>query len=505
MLGRRELIRGAVWLAAARFLGAGPGVGAGQVARPRDYPFPLGVASGEPSEDGFMMWTRVPGQAGDIRLGYEIAEDEGFRHIVRKGQVLAPATRGGAAHVEVAGLRPGRHYHYRFHFGDAVSPVGRTLTVDPAPDRLRLALTSCQHWEQGWFSGYADMIGQGMDAVLQVGDYIYERSFGNGPDVRRFGLSEPRDLADYRARHALYRTDPHLAAAHAAMPFLVTWDDHEVENDYAGGEGSVTGDPAAFLRRRAAAYQAYFEHMPLRPASLLGQGDVRLYRRVGWGRLATLHILDTRQYRTPQPCSLPGKRGGAVQLDCAAAFDPAASMLGGEQEAWLTKGLAEEKARWSLIAQGTLFSRLALPQGPEAYYSDVWDGYRVSRDRVIGALSNPAVRNPVILGGDVHSFWINDVKRDFSTPGSATVATELVTTCLASRNGPQALFEGAEQRNPHVRFHDNAHAGYVALDVTPAAIEADLRVVGDLTDPESRCSSLKRFTIADGKAGAVAG
>lgn len=503
MLDRRDLLRAAMGMAATRFLAA-PALAAVEPARQRlaDDPFTLGVASGDPATDGFVIWTRIMGLTNDASPVFEIAEDENFRRIVRSGRVPAPLSRAGAVHVELKGLRPGRRYYYRFQLGDAVSRIGRCATIADRPDRLRIALTSCQHWEQGWFSAYADMIVQDPDIALQVGDYIYEKSFGSGPDVRSFGTPDPVSLADYRARHALYRTDPHLAAAHAAMPFAVSWDDHEVENDYVGIEGVQITDPAAFLRRRAAAYQAYFEHMPLRPSSLLPSGEYRLYRTLHWGDLATLHMLDTRQYRTPHPCMTDRERGGKIVSGCAEVTDPSRSMLGATQERWLARELGRESARWSLVAQQTLFSRLFLPGGPDAVYSDLWDGYGASRDRLLDALSQPAVRNAVILSGDVHSFWVNDVKRDFADPRSATIATEIVTTCLASRNGPEALFGTARQLNPHVRFLDNRSAGYALLDVGRESIDIDLRRVDDLADPRSLASSLARFAIVNGRAGA---
>lgn len=498
-MDRRRLLQGALALAAARFLEAGRAEADDAVPRLDRDPFPLGVASGEPASDGFVIWTRVPGFDRDLRLTYEVAEDDGFRRVVRAGTVGAPAARGGAAHVEVGGLSPGRPWFYRFRLGQGVSRTGRAATLPERPDRLRLALTSCQHWEHGWFSGYADMVAADPAAVLQVGDYIYEKSFGHGPDVRAFGAPQPYTLDDYRARHALYRTDPHLADAHAALPFIVSWDDHEVENDYGADQGGVTADGPAFLRRRAAAYQAYFEHMPLRPSALRADGGVRLHRRFGFGDLATVHVLDTRQHRTPGPCRTAEHLGGRVLEDCPALFDPAASLLGPAQEAWLAEGLAGDRARWTLLAQQTLFSRLILPAGPQARYSDIWDGYPASRARVLAALKG--VANPVVLGGDVHSFWINDVAEGAQGEGPA-VATEIVTSCLASRNGPDTLFGPARRLNPHVRHLDNAHAGYVLLDLDRDRLIAELRAVDDLTDPASACRSVGRFAVEAGRPGA---
>ena len=500
---RRDLLRSAVALASARFLAAAdrPQPAAAAVKLDRE-PFALGVASGEPTSDGFVLWTRALGLRSDTMVGFEIALDDGFRRVVRTGRILAPHARAGAVHLEVGGLQPGRSYWYRFHLGGAASRIGRTATLPLRPERLRLALTSCQHWEQGWFSAYADMLAQAPDLVLQVGDAIYETSFGAGPNVRAFGAPVPVTLDDYRARHALYKTDPHLASAHANLPFVTTWDDHEVENDYAALTGVATADPAAFVRRRAAAYQAYFEHMPLRPSALRPDGEVRLYRRFTLGDLASLHVLDTRQYRSPQPCGGGEAKGGQVVDACAEALSPARTLLGGPQEAWLASGLRAETGRWSLVVQQTLFARLFLPQGRQARYSDLWDGYEASRSRLLAALRGPAVRNAVILSGDVHSFWTNDVKADFTRP-SATVATEFVTTCLASRNGPDALFGSAPSLNPHIRFLDNRHSGYVLLDLRADRLTADMRAVEDLTAPAGKVFSLAQFAVADGRPGGV--
>lgn len=504
MLGRRQLLGRAAALAATQFLAGGLHARpAGTRARALVDPFALGVASGEPSHDGFLLWTRIAGLTEDRLVGYEIAQDENFRRIVRRGRETAPLARGGAVHLEVRGLAAGRRYFYRFHHGDAVSRTGTVATIAAAPDRVRLALTSCQHWEHGWFAAYRDMIANGVDAVLQVGDYIYERSFGPGPDVRSFGARDPRTLDEYRARHALYRSDADLAAAHAAMPFLVSWDDHEVENDYFADRAGYTGDPQAFVRRRAAAYRAYFEHMPLRPSALRRDGSVRLYRSIVWGDLAAAHILDTRQYRTPSACVADGSAGDVPVAQCAGSAKDGGSMLGKAQEAWFGKAAVAHPVRWSLVTQQTFFSRLVLPGGPDALHPQFWDGYPAARARLLDALAAANTRNAVILGGDVHSFWINDVKRDFADPSAPTVATEIVTSCLASRNGPRALFDPAPQLNPHVRFRDNSHAGYVLLDITRERIEGLLRAVTDLADPASDCRTLHSFVMMDGRSGVM--
>lgn len=499
---RRALIKGAAGLAALAFLGAGcvrksPVI----VARTAHNPFLLGVASGEPALDGFVLWTRLIGVgAGDVKVGFEVAEDESFGRVVRKGRAIAFRHRAHAVHLEVAGLRPGRPYWFRFHVAGATSRIGRTATIGVDPDRVRLALTSCQHFEHGYFSGYADMRANEVDAVVQVGDYIYEKSFGAGPNVRSFDSPNPITLDDYRARHALYRTDPDLADAHANIPFIVSWDDHEVENDYGGINGGAH-QGAEFLAIRAAAYRAYFEHMPLRPNSLKADASVQLYRAFRWGSLARLVMLDTRQYRTARPCTTPEERGGRVVAHCAAALNPSATMLGVPQERWLDRQLGESDERWTLIAQQTLFSRLFLPQGRDALYTDIWDAYGRGRERLLTSVARHKIGNPVILSGDVHSFWANDVRRDFGSDHSETVATEIVTSCLASRNGPDALFGTAKALNPHVRFLDNRSAGYALLDIDRSAIRTDFRKVRDLSNPQSLTDSLATVAIQAGKPG----
>ncbi|OAN86540.1 hypothetical protein A8B77_04110 [Erythrobacter sp. EhN03] len=494
MVSRRALLgRTALALAASRFLSPVTAI----AVQPQPYadgdPFKLGVASGDPRPDGFVLWTRPLGLSGTATVGVEIADDDGFRRIVRSGSVTASPARGHAVHVEPVDLDPARTYFYRFHLDGATSPIGRTATIDPQATRMRLALAACQHWEHGWFSAYRDMVAQEINVLLHVGDYIYEKSFGTGPDVRSFGAPDPFTLDEYRVRHALYRTDPDLQAATAAFPIIATWDDHEVENDYASLQGSVTEDPAAFVARRAAAYQAWFEHMPISPRRLTPHGAADIVRRFEWGALASLSVLDCRQFRTSQPCG----RGGQVIADCAEVFDPVATMLGLEQEAWLRDRLANERTRWSLIGQATMVSRLPLPGGGDARWSDIWDGYAASRDRLIAALRQPAVRNAVLLGGDVHSFWANDIPSDPERMEGPVVASEIVTSCLASRSGPEELFTGIQGRNPQVRFHDNDNAGYTLLDIDAERIDGRFRAVRDLTDPNSASFDLRRFAIED--------
>jgi alkaline phosphatase D len=380
-------------------------------ARAHADPFALGVASGDPGADGFVLWTRLVGaqleplQAAAVVVRYEIATDAAFRGIVRMGRGLAHPERAHAVHVEVIGLPAGRPYWYRFHALGATSPVGRAVTVPRVADRLRLAVTSCQHWEQARFGVYRDIVAAEPDMILQLGDYIYEQSYPDVPRVRDFGAPEPRDLEGYRRRHALYKTDPDLQAAHRACPWVVTWDDHEVLNDYAGLANREGLPPALFAVRRAAAYQAYFEHMPIRPSLWHGRREAQLYRAVDWADLASLSVLDTRQYRSAPPCAAPYVARNVRLNDCAEAAAPSGTIMGAAQERWLSSRLAGEMRPWTVVAQQVFFAPLWLDGGHRSTFSDQWDGYAANRNRVLHEMTRPAVRNPIVLSGDVHSFW----------------------------------------------------------------------------------------------------
>jgi alkaline phosphatase D len=477
-----------------------------EAARPAiTNPFTLGVASGDPASDGFVLWTRLTGPGGErldapaLPVTYEIAEDDSFRSVVRRGRVAASPALAHAVHVEVAGLRPGRPYWYRFQAMGATSEVGRAVTAPIHAASARLAVTSCQHFELGWFGAYRDIVAAEPDLILQLGDYIYENSYAHFPKVRAFDGPEPTDLDGYRRRHALYKSDPDLRAAHRAAPWVVTWDDHEVENDYADLANLKALDPAVFARRRAAAYQAYFEHMPVRPSLWARAGGPQLYRNLAWGDLFSLPVLDGRQYRSNQACNPSRQSGNRAQTQCPDLDAAGRTMLGQAQEQWLSSTLAAETRPWTVLAQQTVMARLDTPDG---VMSDQWDGYSAARDRLFADLRRPSVRNPVVLSGDIHAFFVNDLKPDFHDPKSPVIGTEIVTTCLAASHAPKARFSGSRSRNPHVRYADLDHAGYALLDITPGAMRIDLRAVGDQTDPASKVSSLARFAVDAGKAGA---
>ena len=507
-LTRRDLLRA---LAAMGLAGLSPRLR----AEPRfaEVPFTLGVASGYPRPDGMVLWTRlatqplIPGGGMSpevVAVGWEIALDPGFREISATGTAYATPEWAHSVHVEPRGLAPDREYWYRFHAGEASSPIGRTRTApakDAAPGHLRLGVGSCQHYEQGWFVAYRHVVADDLDLFLHVGDYIYEGSAGRA-GVRSHGAPEPHTLEDYRRHFALYKSDPDLQSAHASCPWLVVWDDHELENDYAGDRSENDDEPAWFLQRRAAAYKAYYEHMPLPRAMVPFGPHLRLHSRVGYGQLANIHMLDNRQYRTPQPCPRPGRAGSNFIEDCPDRLNPQASMLGARQEAWLKAGLDASKARWNLLGQQTLMAQADGRAGPgEVFFSDGWDGYPAARRRLLEHLSERRPGNPVVLGGDLHSFWVSDLKPDFNDAESPVVASELVATSITSDPPPEERIQTAVSEGPHIRFATGVRRGYLRLDLTPQRLTADLRGVASVLDPDSGCETLASFVVEDGRPG----
>ncbi|RYF28217.1 MAG: alkaline phosphatase [Comamonadaceae bacterium] len=528
---RRELIRLASAAAAATSL---PRWGGSATLAQRAL-FPLGVASGSPSADGFVLWTRlldgpVPGSVpfdtprgvlpDALTVRWEVAEDESFRRIVRKGQAQAFAALGHAVHVEVTGLSPARWYFYRFMHGDAVTQAARTRTA-PAPGALpattRFAFASCQRWEQGHYAAYRHLLDEDLDLVLFLGDYIYEYAMPKKPPspplVRTHTLPAASTLQDFRDRYALYRTDEHLQAAHRACPWIVTWDDHEVQNDYAGLGGM--GEAVEFLARRNAAYQAFYENMPLR-ASVLRRGlqglgtldAVRIHARYAWGGLLNFHVLDTRQYRDRQACRVAGSAsGGAVTPQrCPELDGPARSMLGADQERWLAQGLAQDAAsgvRWSVLAQQTIFSQRNYAQRPLARYGvDTWDGYPASRQRVLDALRSAQPRNAVFIGGDIHQNYVCRVLADFADPQAPVIASEFCGTSISSASS--VTLQQAQRiadANPHVLLARPDRRGYAVAEVTPARWTTTLRVVDDVARADSGVATLAQFVVDDGVPG----
>jgi alkaline phosphatase D len=472
-------------------------------------PFSLGVASGYPSPDGMVLWTRLVGTPDPLAVPvrWEIAADEAMKSIIFSGETTADAAWAHSVHVEVKGLSPERWYWYRFMTAGAQSAVGRTRTApaaDAAGPRLRFAFASCQQYEQGYFSAYRHIAADAPDLVAFLGDYIYESTWGRD-HVRKHDAAEPYTLGDYRARYALYRSDPDLQAAHAACPWILTWDDHEVDNDYADDRPEDGMERAPFLERRAAAYRAYYEHMPL-PDRMRPKGpDMRIHTHLDWGQLARFHILDTRQYRSWQACPRKGRRGGSNTIDieqCERLPRPGRSMLGRAQERWLEQNLGESSAAWNVLAQTTPMAQFDTKPGPgRRAWTDGWDGYPAARQRLLETMVAKKTRNPVVLGGDVHSFNVNQLKLDFDDPASPVVASEFVGTSVTSQAWSQDRLDRYRPDNPHMLLVDSRYRGYVRADITPQRMAVDLRAMDSVATPDAACTTLGSYVVENGRPG----
>ncbi|RKR92936.1 alkaline phosphatase D [Micromonospora pisi] len=480
-----------------------------------DNPFRLGVASGDPLPDGVVLWTRLApdplaedGRGGmppeSFGVRYEVAEDERFARIVRRGAVEATPEFGHSVHIEVSGLKPGREYFYRFRVGPAISPVGRTKTapaLDAAMSRLKLAVTSCQNYPAGYFVAYRDIVASDLDVVVHLGDYIYQGPSAGDASLGRAHVPpvEITTLAEYRIRHAQYKTDPDLQAAHSMLPFIVVPDDHEVTNNYADEVGP---DGPAFPARRAAAYQAYYENMPLRRASIPVGPDMRLYRRVRFGDLAQFHMLDTRQYRSDQA---KWTAATAVGGYAPGALDPNRTILGDAQEQWLQEGLATSTTRWNVIGNQTKFAPFDHKTGPGLQYDspDNWgEGYVADRDQLLRFIAAHRPSNPVVITGDAHRNWVFNLKADFADPSSETLATEYLGTSISSGgDGNGSTVYGPTADNPHMMFQNNQR-GYIRVEVTPEQWRADFRVSDTVLTRDTPLYTVATFVTDDGKPGA---
>ena len=368
-------------------------------ARPRfdDHPFQLGVASGDPTPNGGVLWTRLAPKPFEPDGGmpgprtvvtWEVADDDAFKTIVKTGRATAAAELSYSLHIDVDGLAPDRWYYYRFMAGDATSPVGRLRTTPAAgaTTSLRFAVASCQHYEQGLYTAYGHMAKEELDLVAHLGDYIYE--YGTYTNrVRQHGSLEIRTLDDYRRRYALYKSDQLLRDAHARCPWIVTWDDHEVDNNYAGsvGENGMESEEQMHARR-AAGYQAWWEHQPVRVPRVRSWADLNITRTLDWGSLARFWVMDGRQYRSDQACD-----DGNKTVPCGVWANPARTMLGERQERWLTDGLAASRARWQVLANQVMVAPNDVDPGPSTRLSmDQWSGSPAARDRLLRAIATHA-------------------------------------------------------------------------------------------------------------------
>ncbi|MET0273879.1 MAG: alkaline phosphatase D family protein [Phenylobacterium sp.] len=502
---RRLLLAQAAGLAGAALLPAAWTPAVAQARLPED-PFTLGVASGDPAPDGMVLWTRLAPRPlqpdgglppAPVEVRWEVTDDA--RRVVASGRTLAVAEAGHSVHVDVAGLRPDRPYSYRFTAGGHASPTGRTRTApEPGADvrKLRLAYGSCQKYEAGYWSAHEGLAADHPDLVLFLGDYIYE---GDPTDngVRRHTGPQPFDLAGSRMRYGGYKSDPKLQAAHACAPWMVIWDDHEVVNDYGGDQDRPNTDPAVFLRRRAAAYQAYYEHMPLRRRSIPVGPDMLLYRSVDWGRLAQIQLLDTRQDRPHRTCDALSQ--GKSIPDCPERHDPARSLLGADQERWLAGALAGSKAQWNLLAQQYAMGELkrVRPEGV-SWSNDGWDGYPQTRRHILETWRDARVSNPVVLGGDIHTFIAGDLALE---PGGTPLASEFVGGSISSLGGDPEGLRAAQANNPGLKFADTTVRGYGLVELTPAAFDVTFRAVENALVPASPVRDLVKFTVENGRAG----
>ena len=451
-------------------------------------------------------------RGGDVTVTFEIATDSAMRDVVRRGEATAEQAFAYSVHLDVAGLQPGRPYWYRFTSGDAASRIGRAVTLPAAGaplDRLRFGFVSCSNYEHGYFSGYRHLADENPDVVLFLGDYIYEYIEERRPTVRRHSDGiEAATLPTYRNRYAQYRLDPDLQRLHAEVPALVTWDDHEVQDDYADKWSKFFDDPALFLQRRAAAYRAFYEHMPVRPILSRPDGPVmRVYDRFSFGDLIEISMLDGRQYRSREACYTPPNKGGThLESDatCPERRDAGRTMLGFAQESWLNTTLARSKAQWNLIAQDVLMAQYRLRQNSEfAFSTDDWDGYPANRSRLLKRIHESKVSNPVVVGGDIHSFFANDLKLDFDDPASPVVATEFVGTSISSYGPPYDMIAPALPDNPHVHFFESRRRGYSCVDLDRAHMQVRMRVVSDAADPRADIATLRTFAVEAGHPGVV--
>jgi alkaline phosphatase D len=492
---------------------APPAFGRSRTPRFAGDPFSLGVASGYPRPDGMVLWTRLApaplapggGLAPDavLPVQWEVAADDRFRRVVARGEAFATADLGHSVHVEPVGLDPGREYWYRFRSGEATSPAGRTATA-PAPGaplaRLRLAVGSCQQYEHGYYAAYRQIVSDAPDLMLHLGDYVYELSWGENL-VRHHAAPECYTLDDYRARHALYRLDPDLQAAHAACPWLVTWDDHEVDNDYAGLVAEELDPRALFRARRAAAYQAYYEHLPLPRRAVPFGAHLRLHATQAFGDLARVVMLDGRQYRSPQACAPAGRSGGTTAA-CPERLDPARTMLGSRQEAWLAAVLDRSAARWNLLAQQTVMTPLDEQPGPgERFWTDSWNGYPAARDRLLGYLADRRPANPVVLSGDIHAFGAANLRQPAPGPGAPVVASEFVTTSISSQGVPTKLAGQTQVENPDLLYGDASRRGYLRVELTPERLTADMVGFDSIASRTAPVSQVRSFVVEAGRAG----
>ncbi|WPW28542.1 alkaline phosphatase D family protein [Streptomyces atratus] len=522
-VGRRRFLTATGAAAALAFSVNLPAAGTASAAeldgrRIGEDPFTLGIASGDPQPDSVLLWTRLaprPYETGSglpqsrVEVSWELAHDEHFSRIVQRGSATAHPEFNHSVHVEVKGLEADRVFYYRFRSGTWISPAGRTRTA-PAPDArnsaLRLAAVSCQAYHDGYFTAYKHLAQEDVDVVFHLGDYLYEyavdatggaRNYTDRKLPARFNR-ETVTLEDYRLRYGLYKSDPDLRAAHAAHPFVVTWDDHETENNYAGDTPENGVPPEEFLLRRAAAYRAYWENQPLRTPQQPSGPDMKLYRRLQFGRLAQFDILDTRQYRSDQAYGDGWHKPGPE------SEDPSRTLTGATQERWLLDGWHASRATWNVVPQQVAFAqRRDVPTDAYLLSMDAWDGYPASRDRILKGAGAAGIDNLMVLTGDVHVGYGFDLKKDFDDPSSRTVGTEIVATSITSgKDGTDkpAGWNNQMRANPHMKFF-NGRRGYAVITLGLKQARADYRTVSAVTTPGAPVTTAGSFVTEVGNQG----
>lgn len=474
-----------------------------------DYPFQLGVASGEPASDGFVIWTRIVTQPLERELvsplafpvRWEVSRDESMSRIVRSGEAIADPDWGHSIHVELENLEPGQAYFYRFYVGNEASPIGRCRTLPINPHQIKFVMASCQAYERGFFTAYRNIIEHDPDFLMFVGDYIYEAT-GRTPGPRSLQYrDEVSDLWGYRMRLGEYKLDPDLQAAHQAMPWIMNWDDHEVDNDYAGLDGINFEPRLQFALRRKAAYQAFYEHMPLRERSRPKNHWMQIYRRFDFGGLATLLIQDGRQYRDAQACRVQAKaKGRLMGPDCTERLEPKRSYLGNEQEEWTEQQLARSTAQWNIIGGPQLFAPFRQTKDDQpAFWNDDWNGYPAARIRMTDTLKKLNTKNAVFLGGDIHSHWANNIPGNPEQRDSTPIATEFVTTSLTSHGPPYDYFMSQMSNNPHVQLFESRYRGYTLFTVDRAGWKTNFYAVDHTTKDNPEHKKTASFLVEAGR------
>ncbi|MGH3353821.1 MAG: alkaline phosphatase D family protein [Nocardioides sp.] len=525
-LSRRTLVTGSA-VTAAVMLGTGS-IPADAVTPRRattlpGYPFTLGVASGDPLPNSVVLWTRLapeplaPDGLGGmppepVRVRWQIAEDPGFRKVVKSGTVTATAALGHSVHPEVWGLRPGRDYWYRFSAAGEVSPIGHTRTAPAYGAKLAevtFAFASCAKWDAGYFTAYQHLAEEDVDVVFHLGDYHYEYGINaNGGDrnvpVDSAFAGETTDLPRYRLQYGLWKSDPDLIAAHAAHAFVVAPDDHEIENNWADDvpEESSQSKGGLWTPRRTAGFQAYYEHLPFRASSLPAGADMQIYRQLRYGDLVDFNVIDTRQYRDDQAYA-DGSDPASPELT-PDIYDPSRSLMGARQEKWLQRNWRQSRARWQVLANQAPMAETDLDEtAAKTLYMDPWDGYIANRNRLLEGARTAGVDNLVVITGDRHQNYASNLLADYDDPGSAVVGSEFVGTSVTSGGDGADMTTGGEallRANDHLKFF-NGQRGYVRVKVTPEELSSDFRVVPYVQRPGAPISTRATYVVENGRPG----